>query len=212
MKVTLLNFGTGNLHSVSRALEKSGADDVKVSSDPTDIVGADRLILPGVGAFKNGMQGLSDYKLIDPIVKFAASGRPLLGICLGMQMLGTKGFEFGEHDGLDLIVGKTVQISSLTPDGVKRIVPFVGWSKIIVHKKPKCCPSILDGVPKNDSIYLTHSYQFIVENPEDLLATYDYDGITITAAIKKDNITGLQFHPEKSGEVGLKIMRAFLLE
>lgn len=212
MKVTLLNFGTGNLHSVLRALEKSGADDVKISSAPTDIIGADRLVLPGVGAFKDGMQGLSDYELIDPVVKFAASGRPLLGICLGMQMLGTKGFEFGEHDGLDLIAGKTAQIPSLTPDGVKRIVPFVGWSKIIVHNKTKRCPSILDGVSKKDSIYLTHSYQFIVENSEDLLATYDYDGTTITAAIKKNNITGLQFHPEKSGEVGLNIMRAFLLE
>ena len=212
MKVTLLNFGTGNLHSVLRALEKSGASDVIVSSDLTDIAGADRLVLPGVGAFKNGMQGLSERRLIEPIAEFSASGRPLLGICLGMQMLGTKGFEFGEYDGLNLIEGKIVQIPKSKPDGVKRIVPFVGWSKITLHDKTKRYPSILDDVHENDSIYLTHSYQFILKNTEDLLATYDYDGIAITAAIKKDNITGLQFHPEKSGEVGLNIMRAFISE
>ena len=212
MKVTVLNFGTGNLHSVLRALKKSGASNVIVSSDPTDIARADRLVLPGVGAFKNGMQGLSEHRLIEPIAEFSASERPLLGICLGMQMLGTKGLEFGGSDGLDLIQGQTVQIPKLTVDGVKRIVPFVGWSKISVHNKTKLRPSILDDVCENDSIYLTHSYQFIVKNPEDLLATYDYDGIAITAAIKKDNITGLQFHPEKSGEVGLNIMRAFISE
>ena len=212
MKVTLLNFGTGNLHSVFRALKTSGATDVVVSSDPTDVAGADRLVLPGVGAFKNGMQGLSERSLIEPIAEFAASGRPLLGICLGMQMLGTKGLEFGEYDGLDLIQGQIVQIPHFKVDGVKRIVPFVGWSKIKVHGKTKRCPSILDDVRENDSIYLTHSYQFNVKNSEDLLATYDYDDIAVTAAIKKDNITGLQFHPEKSGEVGLNIMRAFISE
>ena len=212
MKVTLLDSGASNINSVSRALTESGAGDLIISSEPKNIVEADRLVLPGVGAFKNGMQSLSDRGLTDSIIKFYSSGRPLLGICLGMQMLGSKSFEFGEVDGLNLINGQTVQIPKVTSSGGKRIVPFVGWSKIKVQEQKTIFRSVLNDVRENDSVYFTHSYQFNVENTKNLLATYDYDGHTITAAIKHENVTGLQFHPEKSGEVGLKILRSFLLE
>ena len=207
----VVDYGIGNVFSVMQALHKCGVEPV-LTGNPDKLRKADRIILPGVGAFKNGIQGLADNDLIDPIREFAASGKPLLGICLGMQMFGTKSLEFGEHKGLNLIPGKTEIIPQLKSDGTNRIIPSIGWRSINVCNRPRRSPSILDKIPEKRAVYLVHSYQFIVDNPDDLLATYDYDGITITAAVKKNNVTGVQFHPEKSDETGLNIIREFISE
>lgn len=205
----VVDYGIGNVFSVMQALRQIGAEPV-LTGNPDIIRKADRVILPGVGAFKNGIQGLAGNGLIEAVQEFAASGKPLLGICLGMQMLGTKSLEFGEYSGMDLIPGKTEKIPSLKANGTNRIIPFVGWRSIDINRGPKTNPSILDKVGQKGAIYLVHSYHFIVDNPDNLLASYKYDGTVITAAVRKDNITGVQFHPEKSAGTGLNIMKEFI--
>lgn len=210
-KVTVVDYGAGNLYSVQRALECCGAENIVISSSPADVADADLLILPGVGAFEDGMQGLRGKGLIEPIVSYAASGRPLLGICLGMQMLATKSEEFGSHDGLNIIPGRVVAIPRQQADGTVRKIPFIGWTSLSRAPNADWEASILAGMPERSSVYLVHSYYMQPDNPEHLLATYDYNGCCVCAAIQRGNVTGLQFHPEKSGEVGLKLLRQFLL-
>lgn len=209
ISATILDFGVGNLFSVQKALEKSGFEKVIIASDESQIKNADRLILPGVGAFSNGMKGIHDINCIDPIKDFAKSGKPILGICLGMQMLGTQSHEFGINNGLNLIPGQIIKIPSEDSDGIKRRVPFVGWTELKINESYGGNTSILDKSTPNSSVYLVHSYQFVTEEEKDALAFYEYNGINITAAIQHENIIGLQFHPEKSSEVGLKILNHF---
>lgn len=207
--VTVIDYGVGNLYSVQRALEHCGASRVVVSGEPHDIKAADRLILPGVGAFGDGMKGLRDRSLIEPILAYAESGRPLLGICLGMQMLATESEENGLHRGLNLIPGRVEMISNRKADGSRRKVPFVGWSDLI-RSASRGSNSVLQDSDFGRSVYLVHSFHVVPTSPEDVLAVYEYDGVEVTAAIHKDNLTGFQFHPERSGEVGLGILRSFL--
>lgn len=210
MKVTIVDYGMGNLYSVQRAVEVCGITDVTIARTPDDLKRTDRLVLPGVGAFRDGMQGLQDASLIEPIKAIAASGRPVLGICLGAQMLASTSDEFGSHEGLGLIPGKVSKISTRT-EGRNRKLPFIGWTPLDVDQNKTrlddCCMNKLNPA---DSVYLVHSYHVNLENTEDLLATYDYDGVSVTAAFKRKNIIGMQFHPEKSGEVGLRILSSFL--
>lgn len=208
MKVAILDYGVGNLFSVKRALEFCGADEICITSDRDIILNSDKLILPGVGAFGNAMTALTESNLTSVVKEYAKSGKYLLGVCLGMQLLGTKSFEFGEHQGLNLIPGEIIKIPTKVKNNLRRKVPFVGWSPIIQNSYN--APTLLDNLKKDDYIYLVHSYQFICSNPSNVLAMYDYEGELIPAAIQKDNITGLQFHPEKSGEVGLSILKRFL--
>jgi glutamine amidotransferase len=209
-KVVVVDYGLGNLFSVQRALEHCGASNVCISSAIDDIDSADRLILPGVGAFEDGVRGLNEYGLIEPIRRHALSKKPMLGICLGMQLLATTSEEFGNHLGLNLIPGKVVSIPTEFPIGCKRKVPFVGWAKLSVLQV--CVPEniILTELSKDKSVYLVHSYYYVPDDIKNLVATYDYFGEKIAAVIKSENIYGFQFHPEKSGEVGLGLLRAFL--
>lgn len=209
MKVAIVDYGIGNLFSVRRALECSGASAVLVTSEPGDIETADRLILPGVGAFADGMLGLRERGLAEPIYSFAKSGRPLLGICLGMQMLATESEEFGRHAGLGLIPGRVVAIPREGEDGRRLKTPFVGWSTL-VGSREAFAGSCLRDLNETDSVYLVHSFHVIPHDDDDLLAIYRYGRGEVTAAIRKGNVTGLQFHPEKSGSVGLRIMANFL--
>lgn len=211
-RVTVVDYGIGNLYSVRRAIEYCGCSDVVVSSAVQDIQNADRLILPGVGAFADGMRGLRERDLIDPIVRYAQSGRPLLGICLGMQMLATESEEFGNHTGLGLVTGRVVEIPHQSRDRLPIKVPFIGWTPILVASKQAAVGSCLESHDPGGAVYLVHSFHVQPENPADLLATYSYGGHEITAAIRKGNITGFQFHPEKSGVVGLNIMRKFVAQ
>lgn len=208
-KVVIVDYGLGNLYSVRRAFEVIGANDICISSSPAEISAADRLLLPGVGAFGDGMQGLREKNLDRAICEFSESGKPLLGICLGMQLLSTLGTEFGEHKGLGLIPGKVDAIPLVSEDGLSLKAPYIGWSSLNCPNNIDWGASVLADLTQEQSVYLVHSNHVIPDNPNDVLATYQYGGRKITAAVTKNNITGLQFHPEKSGEVGLKILRRF---
>ena len=208
-RVMIIDYGIGNIYSVQRAVEVCGGKNVIVSSNPADVYSADRLILPGVGAFKDGMNGLNERGLTNAILDFAKSGKPLLGICLGMQMLATTSEEFGVHAGLNLIPGTAKVIPRAAIDQSTLKVPFIGWSPLIIESAFEDNNSCLRGL-NGQSVYLVHSYSVILKNPLHLLAHYEYGGHHIAAAFKKDNITGLQFHPEKSGEVGLRILKNFM--
>lgn len=211
LSATVVDYGVGNLFSVRRALEHSGASAVSVTSDPVDIKNADRLVLPGVGAFADGMQGLRDRGLVEAIRRFAELGRPFLGICLGMQMMATESEEFGRHAGLDLIPGKVVAIPREDEDGRRLKAPFIGWS-VLEGSRESFARSYLKDLHDADSVYLVHSFHVMPDRSDDLLATYRYGRHEISAAIRHENITGLQFHPEKSGSVGLRIMANFLAD
>jgi glutamine amidotransferase len=210
-RIIVVDYGVGNLYSVQRALEVSGAEEIVLSSDPNVISQADGLVLPGVGAFADGMRGLRERGLVEPIRAYAQSGKPLLGICLGMQMLATASEEFGCHEGLGLIPGEVVAIPRKATSGEKVKVPFIGWTCIQSAELPSLPGSVLEAYREHDAVYLVHSFHVVPHNAEHMLATYHFGGHAITAAIRKGNITGFQFHPEKSGVAGLTLMRRFLL-
>ncbi|MEI7967445.1 MAG: imidazole glycerol phosphate synthase subunit HisH [Betaproteobacteria bacterium] len=209
MRVTVIDYGIGNLYSVGRALEHCGAD-VQFSPDPAAIESAERLVLPGVGAFADGMRGLLERGLVEPIRQYAAAGRPLLGICLGMQMLVSVSEEFGEHNGLGLIPGRVRPVPSVTTDGAPQKVPHIGWSALRKPPGASWQGSILEKTPPGSAVYLVHSFAVVPENTSHRLADCLYGGHTIAAAIRHGVISGCQFHPEKSGEVGLNLLRAFI--
>lgn len=208
-EVTVVDYGIGNLFSVKRALEHCGAN-VRMSSKAADIVNASRLLLPGVGAFADGMQGLLDRGLIEPLTQFAATGRPLLGICLGMQMLATASEEFGEHRGLGLIPGRVKPVPTHTIEGRPHKIPHIGWSEIFPASGDGWKGTMLEDTAAGTPVYLVHSFHHVPENPAHLLADCDYGGHRVTAAVRSGAILGAQFHPEKSGSEGLKMMTAFL--
>lgn len=207
--VTIIDYGVGNLLSVTRAFEHCGAT-VTLAHDAADIDRARHLVLPGVGAFADGMLGLRDRGLIEPIRRYAASGRPLMGICLGMQMLASTSEEFGEHEGLGLIPGRVRAISRVAVDGSALKTPHIGWSQLLSPNRTAWAGSILTNVEPGSSVYLVHSYAVEPDDPAHLLAHCFYGGHRIAAAIRRDAVFGCQFHPEKSGRIGLQILADFL--
>jgi glutamine amidotransferase len=209
--IIIVDYGIGNLFSVKRAVEICELANVSVTNEPSKIAAADRIILPGVGAFAVGMKGLSDAGLIDAILTATSKGVPVLGICLGMQLLASLSREFGTTVGLDLIGGEVEPIGNLDASGAPFKVPFVGWAPIRLSKENPDIRSCLDQAD-GKAVYFVHSYQLIPSNSSHLLATYSYNGHEITAAVRKGNVTGVQFHPEKSGTVGLKIISDFIAQ
>lgn len=207
--VTVADYGIGNLFSVKRALDHCGAN-VRMSSERADIVAADRLLLPGVGAFADGMKGLRDRGLIEPLLQFAATGRPMLGICLGMQMLATASEEFGEHQGLGLVPGRVRQVSTKAVNGELLKIPHIGWSEISPASGGTWKETMLEDTAAGTPVYLVHSFHLIPDDPTHLLADCGYGGHRVTAAVRSGGILGAQFHPEKSGKEGLKMLTAFL--
>ena len=197
--IVLIDYGAGNLHSVHKAIEANGGQ-VHLGSTPQHIFEADKVILPGVGAFGDGIKGLEQRQLIPAINEFAASGRPLLGICLGMQLLLDSSEEMGQHQGLELIPGKVVPF---TQPGIK--VPQIGWNQIDIQRGS----SLLANLQNGCYAYFNHSYYCQVVEPEHVLALTDY-GSLFASIIQKGNIYGVQFHPEKSQEVGMRILRNFV--
>jgi len=198
--IAVIDYGVGNLFSLTSSLSAVGADSV-VTSDPEVIRQADKILLPGVGAFEDAKRKLSASGLDRIIIEEVKAGKPILGICLGMQMLFEYSLEYGRHEGLSLLSGSVVGMEGRLPAELK--IPHIGWNRLSVKAKHPIFKYTNDG----DFVYFVHS--FYAEGCDDsLLATTDY-GREITAAVAKDNITGMQFHPEKSGEVGLNILRAF---
>jgi glutamine amidotransferase len=208
-KVVVVDYGVGNLFSVQRALEHCGASNVYVSSATDDVISADRLIIPGVGAFGDGLRGLTHLCLVESINAHAAQNKPLLGICLGMQLLATVSEEFGSHPGLNLIPGRVIPMPECSSASMRRKVPFVGWATLSVSEQSKES-GMKNVIKEGKSVYFAHSFHYSPDLNSNVLATYDFYGIKITAAVQLNNIFGFQFHPEKSGQFGLELLRAFL--
>ena len=198
--IAIIDYGVGNLFSLRSSLAKIGADAV-VTADPQVIAQADKLILPGVGAFADAAQKLQDSGLDAVIKSEAAAGKPIMGICLGMQMLFEKSYEYGEHQGLGLLKGSVVPMEGAIPEKLK--IPHIGWNALHFQRDSK----LFKYIRENDCVYFVHS--FYATGCEDSLAATTNYYIDMTAAVAKDNVCGCQFHPEKSGEVGLNILRAF---
>jgi len=206
--VTVVDYGSGNVLSVSRALEQAGSR-VELTGDPARIAGAEQLFLPGVGAYAAARRLLEERRLIEPILRFTETGRPFLGICVGMQLMMDESEEFGRHPGFGLIAGTVSPIPTTGADGRPHPVPHIGWSPL----KPGgggWRGGLLDGIEADDAVYFVHSFAARPARPENVLATCDYDGREIVAAIARDNMVGFQFHPEKSGAVGLGILGRFV--
>ncbi|GFE85593.1 imidazole glycerol phosphate synthase subunit HisH [Steroidobacter agaridevorans] len=209
MQVTVVDYGMGNLYSVQRALESVGAE-VTVSGDAAVVAGASRLILPGVGAFADGMAGLRERGLVEPIRRHAQSGRPLMGICLGMQMLAGVSEEFGEHAGLDLIAGRVVAVPAVTTEGSAQKIPNIGWRNLAPAENADWSRTALATTRAGESVYLVHSFHFVPTDARHVLAHCEYGGHRVTAAVGGGRMIGCQFHPEKSGAVGLQILSRFV--
>ena len=195
--IGIIDYGVGNLFSLRSSFAAIGAE-AFVSGDPAELRKADRLILPGVGAFGDAAQKLRDSGLDVFVKEQAASGKPLMGICLGMQLLFEKSYEYGEHEGLGLLKGQVVGMSGKLPADLK--IPHMGWNALELTKPSKL-------LENGSYVYFVHS--FYAENCADSIAAITDYGIPITAAVEKGNIFGCQFHPEKSGNVGLAILKKF---
>jgi imidazole glycerol-phosphate synthase subunit HisH len=208
--VTVVDYGIGNLYSVCRALEICGTD-VDLTSNPKQIEASQRLVLPGVGAFADGMAGLRSRDLIEPIRRHAAAGKPLLGICLGMQMLAGTSTEFGEHEGLGIIPGRVTHLQRFDAAGAPQKIPYVGWAELEMPAARTWDGTVLaDLNPSISSVYLVHSFEMVAEKAEHRLAEYVLGGQKVCAAVASGKVIGCQFHPEKSGNVGLSVLRRFL--
>lgn len=206
-KVVVADYGAGNLYSVCRALEALGAA-VTLSDRPTAAAAADRLLVPGVGAFADCIEGLKRQGLEEPVRRHAEAGKPLLGICVGAQMLLDAGEEFGETPGLGMIPGRCVAIPATGADGAPHKMPHIGWAPL--QASGDWQGTVLGRSRPGDAVYFVHSFHAEPANPEHLLATVDYNGRSIAAAIGRENVQGLQFHPERSARVGLDILSAWL--
>ncbi|CAM3701888.1 imidazole glycerol phosphate synthase subunit HisH [Marinicrinis lubricantis] len=195
--ITVIDYGMGNLHSVSKAVERLGSD-VTVTSDPEQILSSAGAILPGVGAFGDAMRNLTETGLKDTVLQYARSGKPMLGICLGMQLLFSESEEYGHHQGLNLLPGKVVKFQG------DYKIPHMGWNRLQFRQQSP----ILDGLEEG-YVYFVHSFHVQVESDSHLIATTDYHQ-PVTAVVGHQNLYGMQFHPEKSGELGMQLLRNFL--
>jgi imidazole glycerol-phosphate synthase subunit HisH len=208
-KVTIIDYGVGNILSVKRAFEHCGTD-VTLTSNPEEILNSSRLVLPGVGAFNNAMKVLDQLNLILVIKEANKRKIPILGICLGMQLLFDASYEFEYTLGLGLIPGKVVPIPNRDNLGGAIKIPHIGWSSLYAEDN-LWQDSLLEDIHSGDAFYFVHSFMAIPENNSDRLANCLYEGNKILAVVKRGNITGCQFHPEKSGDLGLKILKRFTL-
>ncbi len=202
--IAIIDYGMGNLRSVQKGFEKIGAEAV-ITADPKIVLEADKIVLPGVGAFRDCMSNLEQGGFVDPILRVISEGRPFLGICVGMQLLFEDSVEFGHYKGLGVIPGHVLRF----PDGMKENgeelkVPHMGWNQISF----KQAPPVFDGIAAESNVYFVHSY-FVKPDDESVVATTTSYGIEFCSSIWKDNIVATQFHPEKSQEIGLRILKNF---
>lgn len=207
-KVAIVDYALGNLFNVQRALKHFNID-AHITNKEEDLRKAERIVLPGVGAFEEGMKHLKKNKLDEILCELANEGRPILGICLGMQILMRESQEHGVWEGLDLIPGKVVYFSP--PRDKERFkIPQIGWNRIMSVPHRKWQGTIMEGVPQESFMYFVHSLYVVPDNSEDLLCQSEYGSNIFCSAIQHDNVMGCQFHPERSGEEGLRIIKNFL--
>lgn len=205
-QITIIDYGVGNLRSLVRSFEHFGAN-VSISEDVKTITESAGIVLPGDGAFGAGMEGLRIRGLTEVVRQFARAGKPILGICLGAQILLSEGYEFGKCAGLSIIGGRVIKFPELA-DSEK--IPQIGWNSIYPPKGKSWQKTILRGVTINSSVYFIHSYIIEPDDQKDILALSTYGGHQFCSAVCKGNIFGCQFHPEKSGDVGLAIIKNFI--
>ena len=206
-KIAIIDYGCGNILNLARAIKFLGYE-IETTHDEKKILNSSHVILPGVGAFGNAIKQLEKYNLRSIILEYTKSNKPLLGICLGMQILLTSSREFGIHQGLDLIKGEVIKISNKKNKEIK--IPHVGWNEINPNKdKKKWENKILKNDLIGKSFYFVHSFVAITKNPNSTIAISNYSGISIPAVVSVDNVFGCQFHPEKSSDNGLTILKNF---
>ena len=205
--IAIIDYDMGNLRSVQKGFERAGHQSI-VTRNPKDISNASHVVLPGVGAFKDCMDNLRNYGLIEPILSAINSGKPFLGICLGLQLLFTESEEFGKHKGLDIIKGKVIKFSFDTQHETRNTqhlkIPHMGWNDIKIERRPPALQDIADG----SYFYFVHSY-YVLPKDGSVVATKTSYGIDFVSSIWKDNIFACQFHPEKSQKVGQRILKNF---
>jgi imidazole glycerol-phosphate synthase subunit HisH len=202
--IAIIDYGMGNLRSVQKGFEKVGFEAV-VTTEPKTVLAADRIVLPGVGAFRDCIKNLEEGGFIDPILRVIREGRPFLGICLGLQLLFTESEEFGLHKGLNVIPGRVVRFPEGMAEGEEELkVPHMGWNQLSMKRRPPA----FSGIPDGANFYFVHSFYVQPEDPSVIATTTDY-GIEFCSSVWKDNIVATQFHPEKSQERGLAILKNF---
>jgi len=202
--IAIIDYGMGNLRSVQKGFEKIGSDAI-ITDNPQDVLRADRIVLPGVGAFRDCMHNLEQGGFVEPILKVVAEGRPFLGICVGMQLLFSDSVEFGLYNGLDIIPGHVLRFpDQMTVAGEKLKVPQMGWNQLSFKRRPPAFEGIADG----SNVYFVHSYYVKPDNDTVIATTTDY-GIEFCSSVWHDNIVATQFHPEKSQAIGLQILKNF---
>ena len=202
--ISIIDYDAGNIKSVEKAIEFLG-EEVEITSDKEKILASDGVILPGVGAFGVAMEKLHSRNLVETIKEYAKTGKPFLGICLGLQLLFDESDETPGVKGLGLLEGKIKRIPSEYEDGTTLKVPHIGWNSIDINPSRK----LMKGIPSDSYVYFVHSFYLEAANLSDVIATTEY-GVKIHAAVERDNIMATQFHPEKSSDVGLKILSNFI--
>jgi len=202
--IAIIDYGMGNLRSVQKGFEKIGREAI-ITDDPQVVLRAERVVLPGVGAFRDCMHSLEQGGFVEPILKVIADGRPFLGICVGMQLLFTDSVEFGLYSGLNVIPGHVLRFpDQMTVAGEKLKVPQMGWNQLCFKRRPPA----FEGVDNDSNVYFVHSYYAKPDDSTVIATTTDY-GIEFCSSVWKDNVVATQFHPEKSQAVGLRILKNF---
>lgn len=209
--ITLLDYGMCNMLNVARAFEHAGAD-LRITEDPADVASAARLVVPGVGAFQDSIREVETRGFGDAIRRFAETGRPLLGICVGMQILFEGSEEFGDHAGLGILPGRVKAIPSRTVDGLPQRVPHIGWNHLVEPEQGRDWGgTLLEPLrAAHPAVYFVHSFAAEPARASDRLADCVYGGHRLCAAVQRDNVMATQFHPERSGETGLQVVRHFV--
>jgi imidazole glycerol-phosphate synthase subunit HisH len=202
--IAIIDYGMGNLRSVQKGFEKIGSEAI-ITDDPQVVLRAERVVLPGVGAFRDCMHNLEQGGFVEPILKVIAEGRPFLGICVGMQLLFSDSVEFGLYNGLNVIPGHVLRFpGQMTVAGEKLKVPQMGWNQLSFKRRPP----LFEGIDSGSNVYFVHSYYVKPDDSSVIATTTDY-GIEFCSSVWKDNIVATQFHPEKSQEIGLQILKNF---
>ncbi len=210
-QITILDYGMCNLLNVARAFEHEGAE-VTITESPSVAADAARLVVPGVGSFEDSLAEVRRRGFDDVIARFVETGRPFLGICVGMQMLFDGSEEFGEHRGLGILAGRVRAVPALTTEGERQRVPHIGWNRLVPTEQDRSWEgSLLSSIaPQNAAMYFVHSFAAQPSEPGTRLADCFYGGHRICAAVQRDNVMATQFHPERSAELGLAVVRRFI--